>query len=322
MLQKIGAALAAGCTAVVKAPLPNPLSCFLLAALSHDAGLPSGVVNVILADADVSAYLVGHRDVDVVSFTGSTRVGRQVAEVCGRLIRPCVLELGGKSAAIVLDDADLKTVVPKIVMAGVAANTGQACTAMSRVLVPRSTYAEAVSVFADVVGQLAIGDPREESTVIGPLISEQHRGSVEARVRDATAHGARIVTGGRRPPQMHNGWYFEPTVLADVENDMPVAREEIFGPVVCLIPYDGPTDAVRLANDSPYGLAASVWTRDSASAAAMARQLRAGTIGVNGFQPSYKLPFGGYADSGYGKENGPEGIAEFQRLKVIDGGDR
>lgn len=321
-LQKAGAALAAGCAVVLKAPTQNPLSCYLLVRLAQQAGFPPGTINLFVADIATSEYFVAHPDVDIVTFTGSTAVGKAVMQLCATQVKRCTLELGGKSAAILLADANFDTAVPGIVAAGVAANMGQACTAMSRVLVPRARYADAMDAFADHVRRLRVGDPRLDLSVIGPLISAAQRERVESYIATGIEEGAKVQVGGRRPPELASGWYLEPTVLVEASNDMRVCREEIFGPVTALIAYDGVEEAVTIANDSPFGLAASVWTEDPNRGEALARRLRVGTVGINEFRPDPAFPFGGYKQSGFGRENGPEGLAEFLEPKTIMNRDR
>ena len=316
-LQKVGAALAAGCTVVWKVPVESPLTSYLFATWLQDSGVPDGVVNVVSADVSESEYLVAHPAVDMVSFTGSTAVGRRIAAACGKDLRRVALELGGKSAAIVLEDADLATVVPAIVNASVAFRQGEACTAQTRILLPRSRYEEGVQAFAGEVSSLRVGDPFDRVTRIGPLVNKKHRERVEGYIRLGREEGASIVAGGARPSHLPTGWYVEPTLFANATNDMTICREEIFGPVAAVIPHDGIDDAIAIANDSPYGLAGTVWTQNTDDAIRVAREVRTGTFCVNGYLVDPHTPFGGFKSSGIGRELGPEGIDEFTELKSI-----
>jgi betaine-aldehyde dehydrogenase len=316
-LQKVGAALAAGCTVVWKVPIESPLTSYLCASWFREAGLPDGVVNVISTDITESEYLVGHSAVDMVSFTGSTAVGRRIAEICGRDLRRVALELGGKSAAIVLEDAALSTVVPAVVGASVAFRQGEACTAQTRILVPRSRYDDAVAAFTECISALRVGDPFERETQIGPLISEKHRARVEHYIELGREEGAMIATGGGRPSHMARGWYIEPTLFIGASNKMTICRDEIFGPVAAIIPHDGLDDAIDIANDSPYGLAGTVWTENEGDALRVAREVRTGTFCVNSYLVDPHTPFGGFKASGIGRELGAEGLEEFFELKSV-----
>jgi betaine-aldehyde dehydrogenase len=315
--QKTAPALVAGCTAVVKVPDPDPLAIFAMADLIAEAGFPPGVVNIIATDAEGSAYLVSHPDVDMVTFTGSTDVGKKIAATCAQQVKPVVLELGGKSAAIILEDADLDSVIP--VVAGVSAGTsqGESCVCMSRILAPRSKYDEIASRLTDAFAAMKVGDPYEEDTIVGPLISEAHRERVLGYVQKAVDEGATVATGGKVPEHLDKGWYVEPTLLTNVSNDMTVAQEEVFGPVIALIPYDDEEDAVRIANDSRFGLAGSVFTSDPLRGFELARRIRAGTFSVNTYAADFNSPFGGYKESGIGREHGPTAIEEYLLYKTI-----
>ena len=317
---KFGPALAAGCTVVLKPAPETALDARVFGEAADEAGLPPGVLNVIPGGDDAGAYLVGHPGVDKVAFTGSTEVGRLVGETCGRLMRPVTLELGGKCAAILLDDADLPST-----MQGLAAtsfgNNGQMCFATSRVLAPRSRYNEVVEALVDLANSLVVGDPLDESVHIGPLVTSRQRERVLGYIEGGKAEGARLVAGGGVPAQIPRGWYVAPTVFADVANSSRIAREEIFGPVVSVMPYDSVGEAVDIANDSEYGLAATVWSSDSSRATEVARDVRAGSVGINGYQPSVYTPIGGIKASGLGRELGPEGLAAYQTVKSIFGDD-
>ena len=313
---KLAPALAAGCTVVVKPAPETVLDAFVLCEAIVEAGLPDGVINVVPADREVGAYLVQHPGVDKVAFTGSTAAGRAIAEVCGRLLRPVTLELGGKSAAIVLDDADLTSQAASL-FAACFLNNGQTCYLGTRVLAPRSRYAEVVETMAQLANALVVGDPLDIATQVGPLASDRQRTKVTGYIETGKQEGARLVTGGQRPAQLRRGFFVEPTVFADVDNASTLAREEVFGPVVCVIPYDDDHDAVRLANDSPYGLGGSVWTSDPDRGLGVARRVQTGSIGVNGFAIDIGSPFGGVKQSGLGRELGPEGMLAYQQVKSI-----
>jgi aldehyde dehydrogenase (NAD+) len=314
---KVAPALAAGCTVVVKPPPEAPLSNFVLAEALDEAGVPPGVVNVVPGGREVGEHLVTHGDVDKVAFTGSTAAGKRIMALCAERVARVSLELGGKSAALVLDDADLATVVPRIVGGGMHLS-GQVCGAHTRALVPRSRYAEALDAAGAAAAAVPYGDPHDPATVVGPLVAERQRARVEGYIRSAVDDGARVVTGGERPAHLPKGWYVPPTILGDVDNGMRVAREEIFGPVLSFIPYDGEDEAVRIANDSPYGLSGGVWSGDDGRALAVARRVRTGSIAVNGSYPPFPLvPFGGFGESGLGRELGPEGLANFLEPRSI-----
>ncbi|WP_067682946.1 aldehyde dehydrogenase [Nocardia miyunensis] len=312
---KLAPALAAGDTVVVKPAPETTLDAFLVAEAAAAAGIPPGVLNVVSGGPETGAALVRHPEVDKVAFTGSTRAGRAIGEVCGRLLRPVTLELGGKSAAILLDDVDLATQVRRM-YACTLVNSGQTCMLGTRVLAPRRRYDEVVDAFAGMVGMLPVGDPFDRSTVLGPLVSERQRDRVEAYIAKGREE-ARLVAGGSRPKGLDKGWYVEPTVFADVDNDAIIAREEIFGPVLAVIPYEDDDDAVRIANESAYGLGGTVWSADPERARSVATRVRTGTIGVNFYQIDHHSPFGGIKDSGLGRELGPEGLASYQHVQSV-----
>jgi aldehyde dehydrogenase (NAD+) len=316
IMLKLAPALAAGCTIVVKPAPETPLDAYLLADALDEAEIPKGVVSLLPAGREVGEYLVCHPGVDKVGFTGSTAAGRRIAALCGERLRRVTLELGGKSAAIVCDDADLAAVIPQIVQAGTM-NNGQACVAQTRVLLPRARYAESVEALANAVAKLRVGDPLDASTEIGPLVAARQRDRVEGYIGKGRAEGARCLVGGGRPRDLPRGWYVEPTLFTDVENRMTIARDEIFGPVLCAIPYDDDADAVRIANDSEYGLSGSVWTADPARGLAIARSVRTGTYNVNFFMMAMTSPFGGFKSSGVGRELGPEGLRAYLEPKTI-----
>ncbi|MGV0739786.1 aldehyde dehydrogenase [Mycobacterium syngnathidarum] len=315
-VMKIAPALAAGCSVVLKPALETSLDAMAFAEAAVEAGLPAGVLAVVPGDADVGAYLVGHPEVDKVSFTGSTAAGRAIGAECGRLIRPVTLELGGKSAAVVLDDADVHTTVEGLRSASFV-NNGQTCHLSSRILVPTARYAEFVDAIAALAAGLRIGDPLDEDTEIGPLASERQRDRVLDYIRVGRESGAEVVVGGGVPAGRPRGWFVEPTVLAGVDNSSRVAREEIFGPVLTVTGYDDDADAIRLANDSEYGLAGTVWSQDVDRATTVARAIHTGTVGVNHYQLDIRSPFGGVKSSGIGRELGPEGLNAYWSYKSI-----
>lgn len=314
-LNKIAPAMAAGCTLVIKPSPGTVLDSYLLAEAALEAGVPPGVLNWVAADRDVGAYLVGHPGIDKVAFTGSTGAGRIIARTCGELLRPVTLELGGKSAAILLDDADIGTFLQGVPMASLL-NNGQACYNGTRILAPKSRYGEVVDALAGLAGALVVGDALDPATHVGPMASQAHRDRVEGYIAIGRRE-ARLVAGGGRPKAMNYGWFVEPTIFADVDNGARIAQEEIFGPVLAVIPYDGDEDAVRIANDSQFGLGGSVWSTDSARATDIARKVQSGTMGINGYMPSLGAPFGGVKASGLGREFGPDAIGAYQNTKAI-----
>jgi len=312
---KIAPALAAGCTIVVKPAPETVLDSYIAAEAAEEAGLPPGVLNIVPAGREVGAYLVSHPGVDKVAFTGSTAAGRSIAEVCGRLLRPVTLELGGKSAAVVLDDADLAGNLESFFGATLL-NNGQTCFVGTRILAPRSRYSEIVDTITDFAKSLKVGDALDPETQIGPMVSARQRERVESYIAKGRAEGARLTTGGDRPDR-DRGFFVSPTIFADVDNNHTIAQEEIFGPVLAVIPYTDVEDAIRIANDSDYGLGGSVWSTDSERAAAVARRIRTGSIGINSYVNDPVSPFGGVKASGLGREMGPEGLAGYQVLKSI-----
>ncbi|EGX56203.1 aldehyde dehydrogenase [Streptomyces zinciresistens K42] len=313
---KLAPALLTGCTAVLKPSPESPLDAYLLAEIARDAGLPPGVLSVLPADREVSEYLVGHPGIDKVSFTGSVAAGRRVMEVASRNLTRVTLELGGKSAAVVLPDADVEQTVAGVVPAAWM-NNGQACVAQTRILLPRSRYEEFAEAFAAAAGALVVGDPLDPATQVGPLVAERQRRRNLDYIRVGQEEGAKILTGGGRPAGLEKGWYVEPTLFGDVDNSMRIAREEIFGPVICLLPYGDEAEAVKIANDSEYGLSGSVWTADTARGVDVARRVRTGTYSVNTFSLDMLGPFGGYKNSGLGREFGPEGYGAYLEHKMI-----
>ncbi|MEU7860624.1 aldehyde dehydrogenase [Nonomuraea sp. NPDC049141] len=315
---KIAPALAAGCTVVVKPSPETVLDSFLLAQAAIDAELPAGVLNIVPGGRDLGAYLVTHPGIDKVGFTGSTAAGREIAERCGRLLRPVTLELGGKSAAIVLDDADLDLgAIGQDLFLATLANNGQTCYLGTRVLAPRARYTEVVDTLTEFAASLNVADSLDPGAQIGPMVSARHRERVEGYIAKGRAEGGRVTTGGGRPAGRDQGWFVEPTVFADVDNDATICQEEIFGPVLAVIPYRDEEEAVRIANDSDFGLGGTVWSADPERALRLARRIETGTIGVNRYLPDPAAPFGGVKASGIGRELGPEGLAAYQQLKSI-----
>ncbi|GGL17149.1 aldehyde dehydrogenase [Nocardia jinanensis] len=313
---KLAPALAAGCTVVLKPAEETVLDAFLMAEAAEAAGLPAGVLNVVPGGRDIGAYLVEHPGVDKVSFTGSTAAGRKIAETCGRLLRPVTLELGGKSAAILLDDVDLDASLESLF--GVTfLNNGQICWLNTRVLAPRSRYEQVVDALTDLARSLKIGDPLDPATKIGPLVSARQRERVESYIAQGRREGARLTTGGRRPAGFDSGYFMEPTIFADLDNSATVAREEIFGPVLSVIPFTDEDEAIAIANDSDYGLGGSVWSSDVERAANLAARVQSGTIGVNHYTNDPVAPFGGIKSSGMGRELGPEGLHTFQHIRTV-----
>jgi acyl-CoA reductase-like NAD-dependent aldehyde dehydrogenase len=313
---KLAPALAAGCTVVLKPAPETVLDAFYMAEAAAEVGVPPGVLNVVPAGRDVGAHLVAHPGVDKVSFTGSTAAGRAIASTCGNLLRPVTLELGGKSAAVVLDDANLAETIEDFFGATLL-NNGQICWLGTRVLAPRKRYDEVLGTIAQLAESLVVGDPLAEGTQVGPLVSARQRDRVESYIRKGTSDGGRLVVGGDRPADMDKGWFVQPTVFADVDRKATIAQEEIFGPVLAVIPYEDEDDAAAIANDSDYGLGGSVWTTDPSRGESFARRVRTGTIGVNGYSNDPFAPFGGVRSSGLGRELGPEGLVAFQSLKTI-----
>jgi betaine-aldehyde dehydrogenase len=313
---KLGPAMAAGATVVLKPAPETPLDAYLLAEALLEAGLPPGVVNIVPAGREVGEHLVTHPGVDKIGFTGSTAAGKRIAALCGEQLKRVTLELGGKSAAIILDDADVADVVPNLIGASLM-NNGQACVAQTRILASRDRYQDVVDALCDAVSQQQVGDPLDPATTIGPLVAERQRDRVEGYIAKGQEEGAKVVLGGGRPPAPATGWYVEPTVFVNVDNQMTIAREEIFGPVLAVIPYDGVDDAVRIANDSDYGLSGSVWSSDTAAGVEVAKRVRTGTYTVNGFMLEFSCPFGGFKQSGVGRELGPEGLAAYLEAKSI-----
>ncbi|OBG16628.1 aldehyde dehydrogenase [Mycolicibacterium celeriflavum] len=315
-MSKIAPALAAGCAVVVKpSPPATVLDCYIVAEAAEAAALPAGVVNWVPGGPDVGAYLVSHPYVDKVAFTGSTAAGRSIATACAELLRPVTLELGGKSAAILLDDVDLDAIMPNLQFITFM-NNGQTCVTCGRILAPAARYDEVVEALATRVSSLRVGDPLDPSTDIGPMATAAHRERVEGYIEKGRGE-ARLVAGGGRPRGIDKGWFVEPTVFACMSNDATIAQEEIFGPVLAVIPYDDEAHAVRIANDTAYGLGGTVFSADTERAKDVARKVHTGTIGINGYPLAIGSPFGGVKDSGLGREFGPEALNSYQDLKSM-----
>jgi aldehyde dehydrogenase (NAD+) len=317
---KVAPAIAAGCTIVLKPSELAPLSAYLFAQILHEAGVPPGVFNLVNGDGPtVGAAMSSHPDIAMVSFTGSTRAGVAVAAAAAPTVKRVTQELGGKSANIILDDADLANAVEEGVRSCFR-NSGQSCNAPTRMLVPRSKMAEAVKAALRAADATNVGDPFSESTHLGPLINRVQFDKVQRLIAKGIEEGATLVSGGPgRPDGISKGYFVKPTIFADVRNDMTIAREEIFGPVLCIIPYETEDDAVQIANDTPYGLSGFVTSGDAERARRVARRIRAGNVHINGARVDFGGCFGGYKQSGNGREWGEAGLEEFLELKAIFG---
>ena len=315
---KLGPAMAAGCPIILKPSPETPLDGYMLAEAVAEADLPPGVINVVAAGRETGEHLVRHAGIDKVSFTGSTAVGRHIGAICGEQLKRCTLELGGKSAAIVLDDWVIDdAALTNLVDSGLM-NNGQACGAQTRILVSANRYDEVVEALAAKVGSLKVGDPLDADTDIGPLVAQRQQERVKGFLDAGRSSGARAAAGGGVPADLDKGWYIEPTVFADVTNDMTIAREEIFGPVLAVIKYSDEAEAVAIANDSDYGLCGSVWTADADHGVEVAAQVRTGVVAVNSAMIlDFNAPFGGFKSSGIGRELGPEGIAPYTEYQTI-----
>ncbi|MGW4165288.1 aldehyde dehydrogenase, partial [Streptomyces sp. NPDC004788] len=314
---KIIPALLAGNSVVLKVSPENALSMGFLAELLERTGLPEGVVSVLSADRETSEYLISHQEVDKIAFTGSTRAGRRIAAIAGEQLKRVSLELGGKSAAVILPDADIDKAVAGLKF-GSLLNNGESCIAQTRILAPRSRYDEVVTALKEMVESLKVGDPGDPDTFIGPMIRPDQQERVRTYIQLGIDEGARLVTGGPHIPEgLEKGNYVTPTVFADVDNSMRIAQEEIFGPVLVVIAYDDEDDAVRIANDSEYGLSGGVWSSDEERALAVARRIRTGTVTVNGASVAFDGPFGGFKASGIGREYGAIGLGTYTEYKTI-----
>jgi acyl-CoA reductase-like NAD-dependent aldehyde dehydrogenase len=315
---KVAPAMAAGCTVVLKPSEVTPLNAFVLAEIFDEVGVPAGVLNIVTGYGPVvGEAIAGHPGIDMVSFTGSTRAGRRVSEVAAATVKKVALELGGKSPNVILDDADLE----KAVVNGIRKcylNSGQTCSALTRMLVPREMLPVVEQIAAAAAAQTTVGEPFDESTALGPLVSDVQRERVRSYIEKGVAEGAKLVCGGAEPPEgLDRGYFVQPTVFSEVTPDMTIAREEIFGPVLAIMPYDDEDDAIRIANDTEYGLAGGVYSGDEERAKAVARRIRTGQVEINGAAFNPLAPFGGYKQSGHGRELGPYGIEEFLTLKSL-----
>ncbi|MGW5570328.1 aldehyde dehydrogenase [Nocardia thailandica] len=316
MAYKCAPALLAGCTVVLKPPQEAPTSAYLFAEICDAVGLPPGVLNVVTADRQVSETLVRNSGVDKVTFTGSTVAGRAIGAICADRMARCTLELGGKSPALVLDDYDIDTAA-KVLAGGISYLAGQVCHSLTRVIVGRDRHDELAEALGAAMAAVRVGDPFDESVQMGPLASARQRERVEQYIAAGVAGGARLVTGGGRSADLDRGFFVEPTVFADVDNASVIATEEIFGPVLAVIPADDEDHAIALANDNPYGLNAAVFTTDADRAYRVSRSLRAGTVGHNGPRTDFSIAFGGFKMSGIGREGGSEGLLPFLETKTL-----
>jgi acyl-CoA reductase-like NAD-dependent aldehyde dehydrogenase len=316
MAYKVAPALIAGCTVVVKASPEAPASAYILAEICEKVGLPKGVINILTADREVSERLVRHPDVDKITFTGSTAAGRRIASICGERIARVTLELGGKSPAVILDDYDVGLAAEQISSyAGLL--TGQVCSSLTRLIIPRKRHDQFVEALAAAVSKIKVGDPFHSETQMGPLAVERQRDRVEDYIAKGRAEGAQLAAGGRRPSNLNRGYYVEPTVFANVDNSWTIAREEIFGPVLSVIPADSEAQAIEIANDTVYGLNSTVFTNDPDRAYTVGRLIRAGTVGHNEFKTDFKVGFGGFKQSGIGREGGVDGLMPFLEAKSM-----
>ena len=313
---KCAPALLAGCTIVLKASPEAPGAAYIIAEVCEKVGLPPGVLNILTADRAVSEHLVRHPDVDKITFTGSTVAGRRIASICGERIARCTLELGGKSAAVILDDYDVGTAAETI-SSRATLLTGQVCSSLTRIVVTRKRHDALVEALSETFGKVKVGDPFDPSCEMGPLAMSRQRDRVEGYIEKGKAEGATLATGGKRPAHLNRGYFIEPTVFGNVDNNSTIGREEIFGPVLSVIPAENEANAIEIANDTIYGLNASVFTNDVERAYATARELRSGTVGHNGFRTDFSIAFGGFKQSGIGREGGTEGLLPFLEVKTL-----
>jgi len=313
---KIAPALLTGCTIILKASPEAPGAALLIAEIAQKIGLPAGVLNVLTADREVSELLVRDPRVDKISFTGSSAAGKKIAAICGDRIARCTLELGGKSAGVVLDDCDVEKVAASLAVSAPRLS-GQVCSSLTRIIVTRNRHDQLVDAMSAAFANIKVGDPFDAATQMGPLAMSRQRDRVENYIAAGRAEGATVATGGGRPSHLNRGYFVEPTVFANVDNGMTIAREEIFGPVVSVLPADSEEQAVEIANDTVFGLNASVFTDDVERAYRVGRQLRSGTVGHNGFKTDFTIAFGGFKQSGIGREGGLEGLHNFIEVKTM-----
>ncbi len=316
LVSKVASALITGCTVIVKASPEAPAASYILGEIAEKIGLPKGVINIVTADREVSELLVRHPGVDKISFTGSTVAGRRIASICGERIARCTLELGGKSPAIILDDFDLGLAAERIVRH--AGNiTGQVCSSLTRMIVTRKRHDDFVDALASTFSRIKVGDPFDPESQMGPLAMARQRDRVEGYIAKGKAEGATLATGGGRPSHLNRGYFIEPTVFGNVDNSSAIAQEEIFGPVLSVIPADDEEQAIEIANDTIYGLNSAVFTNDADRAYAVGRRIRAGTVGHNEFRSDFSIAFGGFKQSGIGREGGIEGLHPFLEAKTM-----
>jgi len=317
IMAKVAPAIAAGCTMVLKPSELAPLNSYLLAEAAMEIGLPAGVLNIVQGDGPgVGEAIAQHPGIDMVSFTGSVRAGRRVTALAAETIKKVTLELGGKSAFVVLEDAPLEKAIPGGVNHAML-NSGQTCSAWTRMVVPRALLEQVLEMATAAIGRLQLGDPADPNAKLGPLISDAQRRRVEGYIQAGVQEGARLVAGGKRPAAFARGHYIEPTIFSDVQSSMTIAREEIFGPVLAILPYDTEDEAIAIANDTTYGLAGGVWSADRDRALRVARRMRTGQVDVNGARFNPLAPFGGYKRSGIGREFGKYGLDEYLQIKAI-----
>jgi acyl-CoA reductase-like NAD-dependent aldehyde dehydrogenase len=316
MMNKIAPALLAGCTVIMKPAPETPLEAYILAECAEAAGFPAGVINLVPGHREASDHLISNPGVDKVGFTGSTTAGARIASVCGQRIGRCSLELGGKSAAIVLDDYDIETAA-KMLAGVIIIATGQVCVTLSRIIVSRSRHDALVAALKAELEAVKVGDPMDPASMMGPLAMARQLERVKSYIEKGKSEGAILVTGGERPAGLEKGYYISPTLFANVNNGMTIAQEEIFGPVLCVIPCVDEEDAVRIANDSRFGLFGAVLTNDDDKAYKIARRIRTGAYAQNGFRLDYFLPFGGFKQSGIGREGGVSGLKGYTETKTI-----
>jgi aldehyde dehydrogenase (NAD+) len=316
MAYKTAPALLAGCCVIMKPAPETPVEAYIIAEAAEAAGVPAGVLNLVPAHREAADFLVRQPGVDKVSFTGSTLAGKRIASVCGERIARCTLELGGKSAAIVLEDYAVEEAVDRL-SGAITLMTGQVCAALTRIVVPRSRHDQFADAFAERLGRIQVGGSYDPKTQMGPLAMGRQLDRVEGYIAKGTAEGAKLVVGGSRPATPNRGYFFEPTLFANVDNKMTIAQEEIFGPVLSLIPSDDVDDAIRIANDSNYGLNGAVFTNDTEAAYRIARRVRTGTIAQNGFRADFSIAFGGFKQSGIGREGGVEGLMPYLETKTV-----